>query len=83
MITFAIYRHSFPEHEPTRPKYTIMLSNLLTELLYWVYRFLSKEHILLLYLICRQTKSVLTEALFRCLMSDKVLSYGGPLSQAD
>jgi ankyrin repeat protein len=49
-----------------------MLSELPTELLFWICGSLQKEHILKLCLVCHRLNSVFTEALFRCLMSDKL-----------
>ncbi|KAJ5938350.1 hypothetical protein N7466_001484 [Penicillium verhagenii] len=49
-----------------------MLSELPTELLLWICGSLQKKHILTLRLVCERFRSVFTEALFRCLMRDKV-----------
>ncbi|KAJ5330531.1 hypothetical protein N7476_000314 [Penicillium atrosanguineum] len=52
--------------------YTVMLSKPPTELLYWACEFLQKEYILNLCLVCHRTNSVFTEALFLCLISEKI-----------
>ena len=72
VISSAICGDLFPENKPTRQKYTLMLLKLPTELLFWICKCLPKDHLLNLCLVCRGTHSVFTEALFRCLMSDKV-----------
>ncbi|KAJ5267937.1 hypothetical protein N7478_010745 [Penicillium angulare] len=49
-----------------------MLSELPTELLFWICRYLQTNHILNLCLICRRTSLIFTEALFHSLLVDKV-----------
>jgi hypothetical protein len=72
VISSVICGDLFPENKPTRQKYTLMLLKLPTELLFWICKCLPKDHLLNLCLVCRGTHSVFTEALFRCLVSDKV-----------
>ncbi|KAJ5654855.1 hypothetical protein N7490_001858 [Penicillium lividum] len=49
-----------------------MLRELPKELLLWICKFLQKDHILNLCLVCRRTNSIFTEALFVCLVSDEI-----------
>ena len=49
-----------------------MLSTLLLELLYIIYKFLDKDDLLKLCLLCRCTSSISSEALYRRLISERM-----------